>query len=96
MKTFTIDTDNNISAFATPEAAAAATTTPFDIAESKGTAEAVREADLTRRRARRGEGKRTHPYYWPSSWRWGIGGSREQHGFETGAVLSCLDTGSKN
>ncbi len=31
MKTFTIDTDNNISAFATQEeAAAAATTTPFD------------------------------------------------------------------
>ena len=30
MKTFTIDTDNNISAFATPEEAAATTTTPFD------------------------------------------------------------------
>ena len=31
MKTFTIDTDNNISAFATQEeAAAAATTTPLD------------------------------------------------------------------
>jgi hypothetical protein len=30
MKTFTIDTDNNISAFATPDEAAAATATPFD------------------------------------------------------------------
>src|ERR1700716_2554951 len=30
MKTFTIDTDNNISAFATPAEAAATTTTPFD------------------------------------------------------------------
>jgi hypothetical protein len=30
MKTFTIDTDNNISAFATQEEAAATTTTPFD------------------------------------------------------------------
>jgi hypothetical protein len=30
MKTFTIDNDNNISAFATPEEAAAATVTPFD------------------------------------------------------------------
>src|SRR5438105_3510036 len=30
MKTFTIDTDNNISAFATAEEAAATTTTPFD------------------------------------------------------------------
>ena len=30
MKTFTIDTDNNISVFATPEEAAATTTTPFD------------------------------------------------------------------
>ena len=30
MKTFTIDNDNNISAFATAEEAAAATTTPFD------------------------------------------------------------------
>jgi len=30
MKTFTIDTDNNISAFATPEEAAATTITPFD------------------------------------------------------------------
>ena len=30
MKTFTIDNDNNISAFATPEEAAAATATPFD------------------------------------------------------------------
>ncbi len=30
MKTFTIDTDNNISASATPEEAAATTTTPFD------------------------------------------------------------------
>jgi hypothetical protein len=30
MKTFTIDTENNISAFATPEEAAATTATPFD------------------------------------------------------------------
>src|ERR1700758_1763725 len=30
MKTFSIDTDNNISVFATPEEAAATTTTPFD------------------------------------------------------------------
>jgi len=30
MKTFTIDNENNISAFASPEDAAAATTTPFD------------------------------------------------------------------
>ena len=30
MKTFTIDTENNISAFATPDEAAAATATPFD------------------------------------------------------------------
>jgi hypothetical protein len=30
MKTFTIDSDNNISAFATPEEAAATTNTPFD------------------------------------------------------------------
>jgi len=30
MKTFTIDTDNSISVFATPEEAAASTTTPFD------------------------------------------------------------------
>jgi hypothetical protein len=30
MTTFTIDTDNNITAFGTPEEAAAATTTPFD------------------------------------------------------------------
>src|SRR5450755_3146668 len=30
MKTFTIDTENNISAFANPEEAAATTTTPFD------------------------------------------------------------------
>jgi hypothetical protein len=30
MTTYTIDTDNNITAHATPEAAAAATTTPFD------------------------------------------------------------------
>src|SRR4249920_2986418 len=30
MKTFTIDTDNNISAFATPAEAAATTITPFD------------------------------------------------------------------
>jgi hypothetical protein len=30
MKTFTIDNDNNISAFATPEEAAATTSTPFD------------------------------------------------------------------
>ena len=30
MKTFTIDTENNISAFATPEEAAATTTTPFE------------------------------------------------------------------
>ena len=30
MKTFTIDTDNSISVFATPEEAAATTTTPFD------------------------------------------------------------------
>jgi hypothetical protein len=30
MKTFTIDTDNNIAAFATPEEAVANTTTPFD------------------------------------------------------------------
>ena len=30
MKTFTIDTENNITAFATPEEAAASTTTPFD------------------------------------------------------------------
>src|SRR5689334_19467336 len=30
MKTFTIDTDNNISAFATQEEAAAAITTPFE------------------------------------------------------------------
>src|SRR3954451_24543255 len=30
MKAFTIDTDNNISAFATAEEAAATTTTPFD------------------------------------------------------------------
>src|ERR1700736_4487575 len=30
MKTFTIDTDNNISAFATPEEAAATTNNPFD------------------------------------------------------------------
>src|SRR4051795_6063508 len=30
MKTFTIDSDNNISAFATPAEAAATTTTPFD------------------------------------------------------------------
>jgi integrase/recombinase XerD len=30
MTTFTIDTDNNISAFATPEEAAASTTTPFE------------------------------------------------------------------
>jgi len=28
--TFTIDTENNITAFATPEEAAAASTTPFD------------------------------------------------------------------
>jgi hypothetical protein len=30
MKTFTIDPENSISVFATPEQAAAATTTPFD------------------------------------------------------------------
>jgi hypothetical protein len=30
MKTFTIDADNNISVFATPEEAAATTATPFD------------------------------------------------------------------
>ena len=30
MKTFTIDTENNISAFATPEAAAAATSAPVE------------------------------------------------------------------
>src|SRR5436190_17412571 len=30
MKTFTIDTDNNISAFATPEEATASTTAPFE------------------------------------------------------------------
>ena len=30
MKTFTIDAENNISAFATPEEAAATTATPFD------------------------------------------------------------------
>jgi hypothetical protein len=30
MKTFSIDTDNNISVFASPEEAAAASTTPFD------------------------------------------------------------------
>ena len=30
MKTFTIDNENNISAFGTPEEAAAVTTTPFD------------------------------------------------------------------
>jgi len=30
MTTFTIDTDNSITAFSTPEEAAASTTTPFD------------------------------------------------------------------
>src|SRR2546430_4938636 len=35
MKTFTIDVDNNISAFATPEEAAATTTTPFDTFSSQ-------------------------------------------------------------
>ena len=30
MKTFTIDPENSISVFATPDEAAAATTTPFD------------------------------------------------------------------
>jgi hypothetical protein len=33
--TFTIDTDNNISAFATPEEAAASTATPFEFFASQ-------------------------------------------------------------
>src|ERR1035437_3464863 len=35
MKTFTIDAENNISAFATPEEAAATTATPFDTFSSQ-------------------------------------------------------------
>src|SRR5580700_3654223 len=35
MKTFSIDTDNNITVFASPEEAAAASTTPFDTFTSR-------------------------------------------------------------
>jgi hypothetical protein len=42
MKTFTIDNENNISVFAGPEEAAAATTTPFDsFASEKDLAELI-------------------------------------------------------
>ena len=42
MTTFTIDNDNNITAFGTPEEAAAATTTPFDsFASQKELAELI-------------------------------------------------------
>src|SRR5436305_6752360 len=41
MKTFTIDTDNNISVFATEEEAAAASTTPFDSFASRTELEEV-------------------------------------------------------